>query len=235
MALSTKILQQIEACVDRTIYKSGIKAGKYFSAAFEGKGRNQASNLKTRAYQTTRLSEIINFVKNQIGKEKQGVGWLKKVAKLDDDNRTLPEEIVVGQQILDDLENLADQARKLQHRPLIPMEASGKEELDAGRLSDSLRGEFRSRGIHLDDTPSVQVRKQGRQWQIEDSRSKFFLSADNQGGKDILRIEEIIYDADRELLEALEVRLRLARAYVDALTTQYLYDYKILQFEENRP
>jgi len=104
MALSTQILHKIEESIDKEFYAKGEEAGKYFYKAFKGDGKTQANNLKVRAFHATRFTEIISFVKNQVGKEKKGEKWLYQ----DKGHSTC-----LGIHILEDLEKINKEAESI--------------------------------------------------------------------------------------------------------------------------
>ncbi|RME02810.1 MAG: hypothetical protein D6805_08830 [Planctomycetota bacterium] len=68
MDKSPKYLDEI---IDKKIYPKSVEMGKKFYDAFRGEGKSQLRKLQTLAYSTSRFTEILNFIKNQIGKDTQ--------------------------------------------------------------------------------------------------------------------------------------------------------------------
>lgn len=104
MTLDPKEIQQADVWIDEKLYVTGVEAGDWFFDAYgeEQKGMAQVRNLQNIAFQSTRFSTIENFVKNQIGKEKEGSGWLKR----DRGNLGL------GDRVLQDFQTLSKKAEE---------------------------------------------------------------------------------------------------------------------------
>lgn len=77
--LSVQELQDIDDLIDTKFYRKGVDMGDLFFDAYgQEKGMAQVRNFQGIAFAATRFSAVENFVKNQVGKEKQGSGWLHR-------------------------------------------------------------------------------------------------------------------------------------------------------------
>ena len=107
MKLSMDDLNKMDVWIDEKLYGLGVEVGNLFSAAYGGedKGMSQVRNMQNIAFQATRFSAIENFVKNQIGKEKDGCGWLHRGAERG--------AATLGDRLLEDFGKIAKKAEAL--------------------------------------------------------------------------------------------------------------------------
>jgi len=98
------ILKKLDIYLDQ-YYEKSMQAGKYLFDCFPAdKGKTQIRNLENAAYTAMRFSSIINFIKNQMGKDsQQHPTWTKKVEG----------SVMLGDFLLTQLEELQQHASSL--------------------------------------------------------------------------------------------------------------------------
>jgi len=98
--MDAKILNEI----DRTIegfYSESIHIGEILASVFTN-NRSQVKNLENLVYTTNRFTEVVNFIKNQMGKDIKRVDWAKK-----------KNDLMIGEYILEGLDRIDAKAKKI--------------------------------------------------------------------------------------------------------------------------
>jgi hypothetical protein len=76
--MDIEILKKIDKAIEK-FYPESPKIAEKFVNAFGRKSKSQVKNFENIVFSTTRFTEIINFVKNQAGKDYEGKGWAKNL------------------------------------------------------------------------------------------------------------------------------------------------------------
>lgn len=102
--IQANILKKLDIFLDQ-YYEKSMEAGKHLSDCFPAdKGKTQIRNLENAAYTAMRFSSIINFIKNQMGKDsRKKPTWTKK--PINDD--------MMGDFLLKQLDEICQHADKL--------------------------------------------------------------------------------------------------------------------------